>query len=98
MIFQVAVPNVPGVPAVFFAPNSPVTPAVLTADLILDPFYATPQWGLYQGGAPVIIAETVTAVDYRKEYTISDYPVEEGGFESFDKVELPGDFHLRKPH
>lgn len=95
MIFQVAVPNVPGVPAVFFAPNSPVTPAVLTADLILDPFYANPQWGLYQGGAPVIIAETVTAVDYRKEYTISDYPVEEGGFESFDKVELPGDFRLR---
>ncbi len=95
MAFTVAVPNVPGVPSVIFAINSPVTPIALTADLIADPFYSTPQWGLYQGGAPVITADTVTAVDYRKEYTISDYPVEEGGFESFDKVELPGDFRLR---
>ena len=91
----VAVPNVPGVPSVIFAANSPVTPTPLTIDLIVDPFYANPQWGLYQNGSAVITAETVTAVDYRKEYTVSDYPVEEGGFESFDKVELPGDFRLR---
>lgn len=52
------------------------------------------QWGLFLGGAPVIVADNVVSFDYRKQYSISDYPVEEGSFQSYDKVELPGDIRI----
>lgn len=52
------------------------------------------QWGLFLDGAPVIVAENVVSFDYRKQYSVSDYPVEEGSFESYDKVELPADVRM----
>lgn len=52
------------------------------------------QWGLFLDGAPVIIADNVVSFDYRKQYSVSDYPVEEGSFESYDKVELPADVRM----
>lgn len=55
----------------------------------------TPVWGLFSGGAPVIIADTVTSFDHKKEWSLSDYPVERGAFETYDKVELPFDVRLR---
>ena len=55
----------------------------------------TPVWGLYSGGAPVIIADTVMAFDHKQEWSLSDYPVERGAFETYDKVSLPFDVRLR---
>jgi len=49
----------------------------------------SPQWGLYKDGEAVIVADSVTAVHLRPTSQISDYPVEEGGFQSYDKVQLP---------
>lgn len=48
-----------------------------------------PGWGIYRGGVPVVIADSVIAFDFRKGWAISDYPVERGSFESYDKVEIP---------
>lgn len=54
-----------------------------------------PAWGIFsRGGQPVVLADNVIRADYRKEYTVSNYPVEEGSFESYDKVELPFDMRL----
>lgn len=85
-----ALPN--GVPALF----GDVAGAFLTAiDLLTaDTFTgygigAPPQWGLFLGGAPVILADTVTDFGYQQQWSISDYPVERGGFESYDKVNSP---------
>lgn len=54
-----------------------------------------PQWGLYLNGVPVVTADTVTAFGYRQEWAIADYPVERGGFESYDKVNVPFRIHLQ---
>lgn len=50
---------------------------------------AAPLWGVFRGGVPVVVADTVTSFDYKQEWSIADYPVERGGFESYDKVNTP---------
>ena len=85
----VNVPDVPGVPSVNFASLiNDVT--LLTSDLVF-PFSATygPQWGLFLDGFPVLTAQSVVSFEYRRDFTISDYPVEQGIFESYDKVQVP---------
>jgi len=86
---SVNVPNVAGVPNVNFAAGF-TQPALLTQDLVSQ-FSAVfgPQWGIFLSGAPVITAESVIGFEYRAEWTISDYPVEQGQFESYDKVLTP---------
>ena len=48
-----------------------------------------PLWGLYLGALPVVVAETVVDFAYDQQWVIADYPVERGGFESYDKVNSP---------
>jgi hypothetical protein len=84
----VNVPQVLGVPSVNFAPF--VQPQLLLQDLVSQ-FSAVfgPQWGIFQNGLPIITAESVTGFEFRADWTISDYPVEGGVFESYDKVTAP---------
>lgn len=93
MAFPV-VPNVPGVPPLIRDPLAAASAAVqfLTGDLITG--YGAglvPLWGIFSaaGGLPVVIADTVKAVDYAKEYAIATYPMEGGAFQSYDKVDTP---------
>lgn len=83
------VPNVPGVPALLsYAADTLFN--LLTGNVVRS--YGgdrQPSWGLYLGGAPVVVADTVTAFDFRAEWAISNYPIERGGFESYDRVDTP---------
>lgn len=92
------VPQSPGVPAVFRDPTEPVFNTILLlADVatILRAFEG-PQWGIFTAnGAPVAIPDSVLTVDFRREWRISDYPVEQGGFETYDKVSVPYDARVR---
>lgn len=65
--------------------------SLLTADAysLLSSVVGTSQWGLYLYGAPVVVADTVTSFDIDKQWTISNYPVENGAFLSYDKVYRP---------
>lgn len=54
-----------------------------------------PQWGIFQDGASVVTAESVLTVEYRQSWTIADYPIEEGAFESYDKVLSPFEARVR---
>ena len=54
-----------------------------------------PMWGVFLGGAPVILADTVTEMGYKQDWAIADYPVERGGFESYDKVNTPFAVHMQ---
>ncbi len=85
----VNVPQVPGVPSVNFAPGF-IQPVLLLQDLVSQ-FSAVfgPQWGIFQNGVSIITAESVTGFEFRADWTISDYPVEGGVFESYDKVTAP---------
>lgn len=50
------------------------------------------RWGIYtKGGVRALKPDSVTAVNYSFEYHIADFPIEEGGFESYDKVAMPFD-------
>lgn len=50
---------------------------------------AAPLWGVFLDGVPVVVADTVTRLEYKQDWAIADYPVERGGFESYDKVNTP---------
>ncbi|BCH11934.1 hypothetical protein MesoLj131c_61920 [Mesorhizobium sp. 131-3-5] len=70
---------------------------LLTQDAIglLSGAFSQQLWGIYFGGVPVIIADNVVEVQYRQQWSISDFPVERGAFESYDKVQIPYDARLR---
>ena len=68
---------------------------LLTQDLIGDIAPPGAQWGVFSGGGAVITADTVLSLGYKQEWSISDYPVERGSFESYDKVALPFDARVR---
>lgn len=91
------VPNAPGVPAIPRDPNAIIDSVILLAADALGIFSSglSQQWGLYKDGLPVIIADSVVSFDYRQDWTISSYPLEEGAFESYDKVQQPFDVRLR---
>lgn len=93
----VSVPRLPGVPNVSFAPGFDIRPTLLTADAsdVLAAFAnSSTQWGLFRNGRSVIQADGVAAFDHRREWVVCDYPVEQGAFASFNKVNIPFDVRL----
>jgi len=52
------------------------------------------QWGVFQNGAAVVLADNVVAFDYKKDWRISNYPQEEGAFQSYNKVTMPYDARI----
>ena len=50
------------------------------------------RWGIYtKDGVKALTPDSVSAVNYSFEYRVADFPIEEGGFESYDKVAMPFD-------
>ena len=54
-------------------------------------------WGIYLAGTNTMLVrpDTILAVDYRHEWRVADFPMEEGAFESYNKVAVPFDVRLR---
>jgi len=70
-------------------------PNLLTRDLATFGIIA-PEWGIFaQSGKSVVTFDNVINVEYKQEYTVSDYPLEKGAFESYDKVQMPFDVRIR---
>jgi len=91
------VPNVPGVPALPRDPAAIAQTIVLLATDAVSAFLGLggPQWGLFLDGAPAVVADSVQAFGFRKSFSISTYPLEEGSFESYNKVQRPFTGRLR---
>ena len=90
------VPNVLGVPPL--TSYSPAASLVfLTADLVLSlvGFLFPVQWGIFLNGLPIIDADSVVSFEYKQEWTVSDFPLEQGAFQSYDKVQVPFDVRVR---
>jgi hypothetical protein len=69
--------------------------ALLTADApgVLTQY--PPLWGVFQqNGAPALVSDSVASVDYSREYSVSDYPQEQGAFASYNKVQQPFDSNV----
>lgn len=92
----VNVPNVDGIPAVAFAPNAGLGIALAGADAAGLPFFGSgaAEWGIFRRGSPVVVCDNVVAFDHKADWAISDYPVEGGQFESYNKVTIPYDVRL----
>jgi hypothetical protein len=71
--------------------------ALLNADaaLILGMFNSTQQWGIFANGQAAILFDAVVSVEIKKDYSISNYPQENGAFQSYNKVQMPFDARLR---
>lgn len=86
----------PGVPALVNPNVIFQVGSILGSDSpLLDGTFLRPRWGIYLESKQVIVADSVAALHYRKEYRISDYPQEQGAFESYNKVTMPYDIRLR---
>lgn len=98
------VPNVPGVPPI---PRDPNAVASIVSLLTRDTFNGAeglaaaiaglgePIWGVFQDGVEVLTPDTFLSLGYKQSWSISDYPIEQGGFESYDKVNSPFDVKIR---
>ena len=64
---------------------------LLTADApSILPEFGPPQWGIFdQGGQPILVSDAVGGVEYERQYDVSDYPQEQGAFQSYNKVQHP---------
>lgn len=89
------VPIAPGVPNVQRDPgnSAPDNGDVLSADGgDVSETSSAPQWGLFdQDGNPVITADSVLGFEYKKSWRIPNYKQEQGAFQSYNKVEMPGE-------
>ncbi len=85
--------STPGVPSLLNnVTNILNSAALIAADFgLISGFFAQPQWGIYLNGQPFVIADSCVSVDYKREYRVSDYPQEQGAFESYNKVQTPYD-------
>lgn len=53
------------------------------------------RWGIFsQKGVLALEPDSIAAVEYQREFRIADYPIEEGGFESYNKVATPFDIRV----
>lgn len=84
------VPATPGVPNVLRLPGSienAIVPVITDIRLALA---TAPQWGIFdKDGNSLIDVDSVLEVSYQEEASISDYPIEEGTFASYNKVDRP---------
>jgi hypothetical protein len=88
------IPNVPGVPQLSsYSPNSVV---LLVADAVaaFGSIFG-PNWGIFLDGAQAFPYNSVVDFDFKQDFPVSDYQQEDGGFQSYDKVQLPFDVKVR---
>lgn len=85
-----SVPNLPGVPPILPGFTGFIQPLLAIADAIFGGSLGFSQWGIFgQDGSPVLAVDSVFAIEYDRSTKISDYPQEQGGFQSYNKVQLP---------
>lgn len=87
------VPNVPGVPALMRGVTIPTSIASLVGlgAGIWSDFLAS-RWGVFDdGGGRVLVADSFIGIEFKNDSRQSNYPIEEGGFQTFDKIDTPYD-------
>lgn len=88
------VPRFPGVPTL--SSYASFTGSLLIADAVssIASLFRT-QWGAFKNGLPVILADNVVDVSMKQEWSLANYPIEKGGFETYDKVNSPFEVRVR---
>lgn len=71
---------------------------VLTLDSIFNLLTAkAPVWGIFQNGNQVLnpAPDSIISLDFKKEWSLPNYPQELGAFQSYNKVTMPYDARIR---
>lgn len=99
------VPKLPGVPQILRNPLDNNVPGALlpilspTAETFLFRalFNKAPKWGIYSPSTNlrVVDADSVLSFDNRNEWKVSDFPIQNGQFASYNKVILPFEVSVR---
>ncbi len=85
----------PGVPPLLNKTSASSVPLVSSdAPGLLGQSAAGTRWGIYQNGKAVVLADNITAFDYKKDWRVSNYPQEQGAFQSYNKVTMPYDARI----
>lgn len=94
MAIELNIPDVPGVPPlVSYSANNIL---LLAADAVAAYNYLFgTNWGVFLNGTKAFAYQSVIDFSYKQDLPTSDYPVEAGGFMSYDKVEMPFDVRVR---
>ncbi|MFJ3048516.1 phage baseplate protein [Herbaspirillum chlorophenolicum] len=88
------VPDVDGVPPLLRDPDAGLPPdeEEITEDQVQPTIAPPPVWGIFdQDGNEVLFPDSVLGIRYRDGSRIVDYPLEQGSFESYNKVATPFD-------
>lgn len=89
------VPNVPGVPPLSSYSGSSIVLLFNDAISAISNILFGTGWGIFLDGEQAFDYQSILDFDYKQDWPISDYPVEEGAFQSYDKVQLPFDVRVR---
>lgn len=86
----------PGVPALPSTVSLLEDVVLVVADTIglLTGFAASP-WGIFLNGQSVVQADNVVSVSYNQDWATADFNIEDGGFETYDKVDTPFNARVR---
>jgi hypothetical protein len=89
--------SIPGLPAL----SADVAALFSTVELItsdgpgISMAIASSQWGVFLNGDPVVICDNVLSMEFRQDFKISNYPVEQGAFANYNKVQQPMEVKFR---
>lgn len=84
-----------GLPTLLNGVSGIVSPQPVTVDTAPLPATTDGNWGIYLDGAIALAVDSVVMFEYQREWTLSDYPLEKGAFETYNKVAKPFDTRLR---
>lgn len=100
-----SVPKLPGVPNLQrpIAALAATLPAIISSlqvqappGFLVQATKSAPIWGVFDSSGNIAITpESMGAFGMRSEWRISDYPVQDGTFASYDKVTVPREIMLR---
>lgn len=89
------VPPLPGVPGLNRQNGAFVAAALTIVGELLPLNLFGPKWGIVtSSGSAAITPDSFVDFEYREERKIPNYPVEKGGFQSYNKVALPFDVRV----
>jgi hypothetical protein len=95
------VPKLPGVPQLsrsirFPAGPPPALGLPLALGRLWQSLFVPPQWGIYDSSNKIVVKpDSFKDMGYRKEANVPSFPVQDGSFANYNKVQQPQEYILR---
>lgn len=77
--------------------SAPAAPTTTPPKVTINDTTAKGVWGIFKTGTttPILSFDSVVDLDYRAEWRIPDYPLEQGSFAAYNKVAMPFQIPVR---